>query len=563
MGGDTAQGGSRRPGGMVRGAGGPCGSTLVETTQCFERWPLQVEVLFRAKSGARTKKLKLPSGMNVSVAWAEKGSYRQEHFLAYLERWLEPWTAEREAAGDYRVLLMDVARSHVGDAVWELCFSRGYVPLLHYGCTTAVGQVNDTDCHGDFQRVYVELEQATFARQQLFDPGNINRTIQEVLDDVCATWRSLNHLRAVAGHQRNGLSVALDGSEDHLIAREARALWYEAEMPEHRARALAEVDGQVATGALKSMADWRLVVRHPPNPGVILHEGGELEGELEDGEKPWLEDAEVSAAKLEEDALTTVPDEEVASAVLQEAGPADAKEAVDEAVEAAVRLERLRRLRALSREARLPVAVHAATAQIQQLERGLVGGASEKRKVNNLLRRQLDRRAREEALQVRARREEAAKRRKKVAVLKQKLKKAKAAKEKKKKEAAALKKRIASLPKVFTLKDLSAEGKSGQKLRKDVLDRLMKGSPPLPLEDQVAWPAVRDKWATHMGKKWDKKAPIRFLEEVNKVLQALGTEYKGETMFKKDGVPGDPDAFAKFFKEMAAVGPKFETCIKL
>ena len=47
----------------------------------------------------------------------------------------------------------------------------GYVTLFHYGCTTGVAQVNDTDLHAELERVYCELEQAAFNEQQLYEPG--------------------------------------------------------------------------------------------------------------------------------------------------------------------------------------------------------------------------------------------------------------------------------------------------------------------------------------------------------------------------------------------------------
>ncbi len=86
---------------------------------------LPVEVLCRAKSARRTRSLVLPQNTRVSVRWAVKGSYREEHLLAYLNRWLVPWTPERQGAKDYRVLVMDVARSHIGEEVLNFAFARG------------------------------------------------------------------------------------------------------------------------------------------------------------------------------------------------------------------------------------------------------------------------------------------------------------------------------------------------------------------------------------------------------------------------------------------------------
>ncbi len=122
--------------------------------------------MFRAKSSARIRSLKGPADMNLSVVWSEKGSYRQEHILRYLAKWLDPWTDERSAAADYRLLMMDMAGSHVQQSVVDFAWSRGYMVLYHYGGITGVLQVNDTDLHGPFQRLYLEEEQQSFNEKQ-------------------------------------------------------------------------------------------------------------------------------------------------------------------------------------------------------------------------------------------------------------------------------------------------------------------------------------------------------------------------------------------------------------
>ena len=69
----------------------------------------------------------------------------------FIRTWCEEWTEEREAAGDYRILMYDVASSHIGPCVKDALWERGYVGVQHYGSTTAVGQVNDTHCHSGFE----------------------------------------------------------------------------------------------------------------------------------------------------------------------------------------------------------------------------------------------------------------------------------------------------------------------------------------------------------------------------------------------------------------------------
>ena len=482
-----------------------------------------LELLFRAKSDKRVRSLVLPKNTNLSVQWAEKGSYREEHLLAYMNRWLEPWTPERLRAQDYRILMMDVARSHVGENVLDLAFSRGYVPLFHYGCTTGVCQVNDTDCHGAFQRIYIDFEQAFFNNQQLYDPGNISRTAQQLLDDVVATWRSLDHQSGVAGHARNGLSVALDGTEDRHINRLARDHWFAAGMPELRKKAIEEVDDLVATGQLTSAADWRKVVRHPASPGVLHHEGAELEGELDDGEPPWLDEKDVALVAADDE--DTAADEQVAeAAVLAVVVESDNKEDVDEAVSGARRLCILKRLRASAMAARIPVAVNAVTVQIDHVEKGLRSSSLAEKAANDVLRRHLENVRAEEVATVSKKRAETAKRRRNLLLVKKKRAKAKRVADTKKRLRASTKALIAKVPKMFTIADVGPLGAKGDKARRECLDRLMEASPPLTLEQRVNWKTVRDAYLLHHTGVWKDRGGEVFLKEVNDVLARVKAE---------------------------------------
>ena len=160
---------------------------------------MPLELLCKAKSQKRTAGLVLPANTSVSLAWSEKGSYRQANILKYIDRWLEPWTELRAAHSDWRLLMLDVASSHCGPEVVALAHSRGYAILYHYGGTTGVAQVNDTDLHGELSSIYIDLEQTAFNNQQTVDPGNIGRTLQNVLDDACAAWRCCDHRKGVKG----------------------------------------------------------------------------------------------------------------------------------------------------------------------------------------------------------------------------------------------------------------------------------------------------------------------------------------------------------------------------
>ena len=71
---------------------------------------MPLELLCKGKTNKRIASLRVPQGMRVSLQCSEKGSYRGENIVAYLERWLDPWTELRAQRGDWRSLLMDVAK---------------------------------------------------------------------------------------------------------------------------------------------------------------------------------------------------------------------------------------------------------------------------------------------------------------------------------------------------------------------------------------------------------------------------------------------------------------------
>ena len=58
------------------------------------------------------------------------------------------------------------------------------------------------------------------------------------------------HLKACEGYKYTGTTVALDGSEDHMICREAKDFWVESEMREKTNAAAADVEARYNAGEL-------------------------------------------------------------------------------------------------------------------------------------------------------------------------------------------------------------------------------------------------------------------------------------------------------------------------
>ena len=521
------------------------------------------EMLCKGKTNRAIRKLNIPGGMRVSLQSSEKGSYRGEHIEAYLTRWLDPWTQLRAERQDWRILLLDVAKSHLGPEVLALCHARGYCLLYHYGCTTGVAQVNDTDLHGEFSRIYIDLETVAFNDMQLYDRGCFSRTLQQVLDDCCAAWRACDHLKGVKGHKSNGLSNALDGSEDFEIttSRDAGKIWNALNMSERRRIAILEVDVLVGSGAINSFEQWQKVVVHPADPGVRGFEG---DGSEFEGEDDPAEAAECAWVSDEERAQILRDDAEVLACDLRErAPPPEVAEPLRLQVSAAQRLARLHEIRARTVGVRMPAAVGLLDAEIRQVERGLhAGGSAERQDASGAIRALMAGVVEKEQRLV-LKRQKASHRMRKIATkLKAKRRKARAKAKATKLAKAEHKRKLDCLQVSITADQCSQKDAKGVKARESCLERLKLRAPNLSFEHDVAWPEVKKAWCvagTYRKIKCLKNgAPVglEFIADVNGVLKKLGSWYDGPTEYNHHGWPkggeptGDPHAFLNFFLEM-------------
>jgi hypothetical protein len=504
------------------------------------------EILFKAKTDKRTRSLKPPEDLQMSVAFAEKGSYRLEHLLQFMRRHLVPWSVERSARSDYKVLMLDMAASHIGPAVVDLAWSRGYVVLYHYGCTTGVCQVNDTDLHGHYERIYLEAEQCTFTYQQMVEPGSVSRKPADVLEDAASAWRCVNHSIAARGHLRTGLTVPLDGSGDFHLTREALSFWRELDMSSLRAAAIAEVDAQLSDGSISSFADWSKLVQHPTDPGIALEEGAELDGDLAEGEKVWADSGDEALEEEEAAELQHLDESDSSKALVIEEQEGDDEASVADAHQAAKRLRVLRELSRSAREAHVPAAVFHVDRELSQLERGLRSARGRDKEVNQVLRRALDKQVADEMAARKAQREEVFKVRKQEAEAKAAAAAERRAAEEKKAAEKERQDRLDRLPKTFRPTDVEGSSKKAVEARKMALERLHLFSPPLSDEDELQWHSVRDDYAVHIGNVYKHASGVMFINKVTDVIEALGQHWKGSSGAASKS-EGNPAAFSSFF----------------
>ena len=521
---------------------------------------MPLELLSRAKSNWATKALRKPPGISISFQWADKGSYRNEHILTYLDRWLAPWTEARAGAQDWRILMLDVAKSHIGDEVVAKAHQHGYVTLYHYGCTTGVAQVNDTHLHADFSRMYMNLECMAFAEQQIHDSSDISRNLQAVVDDACAAWALCDHRRGVSGHFSNGLSNALDGSEDWRISHTAKTFWDDLDMPSARAAAVQAVDALVDAGKITSFAEWATLVEHPGDPGVRGHEGDgtEFEGDLEPGEEPWVTEAEEQ--QIREDELACL------EAEVHRRAPLEEQEIIPlrAGLASAARLAQMKEARGNMLNCEVPGAVGILDQHIRQVTRGLhAGGKPEAQQQQYTIRSYMDK-VQAELHALRDRKRAACRRKRRVA--KRKRISRKLARHEQARKAALrkeLKRQVDALPVRFDIAELEQRGAAGENKRLACLERLKLLSPALAPLHEAYWPLVKRYWCTatnyRVAHGMMEGIPVggNFLRQVEDTIQRLGTHYKAPGPAPKRARPSgkqvvaeDPLAFQQLFEKM-------------
>ena len=263
-----------------------------------------VEVLYRLKTDRCLKGLRLPENVRMSFAHAEKGSYKQIQLVEYLRRWLPPWTPEREAARDYRVMFLDDFAVHKTAEVKAVLKERGFFRIMLGGGTTFMMCTLDTDYHAPFSRDYQELENMDYQEQLDERPWRVpTRTRQQIADDVACVWANLPRARiGRASMLRVGFSNALPrvspngeveehAPEDRLITREAKEFFDKYNLAQLRASRLARVHKDLKENPLASIwdAEKYMLDFSDSEGGGSCEEGKEL-NDGDDDELPGWED---------------------------------------------------------------------------------------------------------------------------------------------------------------------------------------------------------------------------------------------------------------------------------
>jgi hypothetical protein len=167
----------------------------------------------------------------LTVTMSDKGSYKEHDVISFLKAHLEEWKEGR----DWRIIFADAFAAHKTENVFALCWSRGYVLILHGGGATPVAQTPDTDLNEEVRRLYGNKESAILMEKMRCGQVVPKMTQEECMDLMHSVLSDKElHKKAARGYKKVGQSVDLHGQEDNLIVREAAIYWNEATSDGHK-----------------------------------------------------------------------------------------------------------------------------------------------------------------------------------------------------------------------------------------------------------------------------------------------------------------------------------------
>ena len=229
------------------------------------------------------------------MATTDSGSYKTDDVIAFLKNHLPKDFSPH--LREWRIIVADAFSAHLSPQVFNLCWNRGYVLITFGGGITPVIQTCDTDLNQHVKKRYLELETAELL-QQMRDGIVVPHCSPEQCIDMIAEvlMNTSLHLQAAEGYTKVGLTVPLDGSEDHMIVREAGSAWRELGMRDHVNEAIRQVRHDHKAGLLvwSYSCVKQLIVACPPRKqyDAVLKRIEQDDAGLPEHEIPYAEDDE-------------------------------------------------------------------------------------------------------------------------------------------------------------------------------------------------------------------------------------------------------------------------------
>ena len=183
----------------------------------------KLEFIF--KGAGKRVKLDPPSG--VTVQWAPKGSYRLEHVQNFCDK--VPPNPCALFPQKRKIYSLDDYSAHLDPSVQDSLLKRGYFLIVMGGGITGDLQVNDTDMHHPLKEAYREKESSLMIEKLRENPEKIPSSSRNDIMRMCksAFQETVAKIDFSDAFKRNGLTIKLDGSEDHLVSSKIKTLVWE------------------------------------------------------------------------------------------------------------------------------------------------------------------------------------------------------------------------------------------------------------------------------------------------------------------------------------------------
>lgn len=211
--------------------------------------PKRLGVLFKTKGSGERIRVGLNVPDDVLLQFGPKGSYRAGTVVEFLK-----WDlGDADGDGDMEMVFLDWFSAHLDDDVRNLIKDKGHIVQYIPGGGTPWVATLDTGCHAPYQREYTESEKSDHAAQLLAGANMPDYTRQACMDRAMAAWKDIPHARLCENEWDHvGVTLPLDGSEDHKLRHQCVPFWHELDIPAARDRIKTLIDVGIRTGELHS-----------------------------------------------------------------------------------------------------------------------------------------------------------------------------------------------------------------------------------------------------------------------------------------------------------------------
>ena len=187
--------------------------TIVSSSK--KRSPPPVEFVFKGAG----KRVKVSPPEKIQVQWAEKGSYRLENMLTFIERL--PTIPTAFAPQKRCIFTLDDYSAHLSPEVEAALNRKRYFLIVIGDGITGDVQVDDTAYHMPLKAAYRKQEMALMIDMLKDNPTKIpSPSRDQMMSLFQESWKeTLGQVDNEHVFRTNMITLALDGSEDHLASQ--------------------------------------------------------------------------------------------------------------------------------------------------------------------------------------------------------------------------------------------------------------------------------------------------------------------------------------------------------